>query len=173
MPNDHDQSANALYAQSYKELRRLAHARLAGAGALTLLDTTALVHESWLRTAKAGLPPSGNRQQFFAYAAQVMRSVIVDTVRARLADRRGAGERHQTLDTHVSESVAQDDEAVRVHESLVALEAVEPRLVKVVEMRYFAGLTETEIAHALDVNERTVRRDWEKAKLLLTDMLRE
>jgi RNA polymerase sigma factor (TIGR02999 family) len=168
-------TADAAFAESYDELRRLAHARLAGSGALTLLDTTALVHESWLRTARAGMNAPATREKFFAYAAQVMRSVIVDTVRTRLAERRGAGDRPITLNTDLGENLAHQDsdEAVRIHEALLALEDLEPRLVRVVEMRYFAGLTELEIAATLGVTERTVRRDWEKARVLLADMLRE
>jgi DNA-directed RNA polymerase specialized sigma24 family protein len=94
-------------------------------------------------------------------------------VRKRDAERRGGGIVHVTLDTGVSDQlVASDDEILQVHEALEQLALVDPRLVRVVEMRYFAGLTEGEIAAALDVTDRTVRRDWEKARVLLAAMLR-
>jgi len=98
-----------------------------------------------------------------------MRSVIVDAVRARQADRRGGGLAHQTLDTAVADQLpAGDADVLRVHEALGELAQVEPRLAQVVEMRYFAGLRESEIAEALGVTERTVQRDWQKARLFLS-----
>jgi RNA polymerase sigma factor (TIGR02999 family) len=164
--------SHTLFAASYDDLRRLAHARLARSAPLTLLDTTALVHESWMRISKAATAPGGTRQQFFGYAARVMRSVIVDAVRTRNAERRGGPDRAITLNTDIAESVANNDEALQVHDALESLKGLEPRLVQVVEMRYFAGLTEVEIADALGLTERTVRRDWEKARVLLSAMLR-
>lgn len=161
-----------LFHAAYGELRKLAHARMLGAGPMTLLDTTALVNETWLRLSGQSTLSVETRRQFFAYASQVMRTVIVDLVRSRDADRRGGGERAVTLDTGVGDGVVQDDEAVHVHEALESLSQVEPRLAQVVEMRYFGGLTETEIGEALGLTERTVRRDWEKARLLLAAMLR-
>jgi RNA polymerase sigma factor (TIGR02999 family) len=101
-----------------------------------------------------------------------MRSVVVDLVRSRLAERRGGGVSHVTLNTGIGDSTpAGEAEILRVHEALAELAALNERMVQVVEMRYFAGLTETEIADALGVTERTVRRDWEKARLLLADTL--
>ena len=101
-----------------------------------------------------------------------MRSVVIDFVRRRSADRRGGGAEHVTLDTSAAEAmVASDDEILAVHDALETLAKVDQRLVRVVEMRYFAGLTDVEIAAALGVTDRTVRRDWERARLLLADML--
>jgi RNA polymerase sigma factor (TIGR02999 family) len=100
-----------------------------------------------------------------------MRSVIVDEVRERMAVKRGGGQRAITLNTAISDSVAGEEQVLQVHEALAALATQEPRLAKVVEMRYFGGLTETQIGETLGVTERTVRRDWEKARLLLRDML--
>jgi len=102
-----------------------------------------------------------------------MRSVIVDYVRRRGAEKRGGDVDHVTLDTGVAESLgATDDEIVEVHDALAELEKVDPRLVKVVEMRYFVGLNDEEIGAALGVTDRTVRRDWERARLMLAEMLR-
>ena len=105
--------------------------------------------------------------QFMAYAAKVMRSVVVDTIRRRQSERRGGDLVHLQLDEarDVPASDAHESEVLRVHDSLEELAAIDERLVKVVEMRYFAGMTETEIAGVLDVGVRTVARDWEKARL--------
>ena len=162
-----------LYALLYAELRRLARSRVRRSGDLTLLDTTALVHESYLRFEKSGSVQIGDRNQFMAYAAQVMRSVVVDAVRARQAERRGGDATHVEYDE--SSDVAApggSDEVLRVHEALEALAAVDPRLVRVVEMRYFAGMTEAEVAQALGLGVRTVARDWDKARLFLHACLR-
>ncbi|HVN44758.1 MAG TPA: ECF-type sigma factor [Steroidobacteraceae bacterium] len=156
----------------YAELRRLARARLAAGGRYTLLDTTALVHESFLRLERAHHVVVKDAEHFLAYAAATMRSVIVDYVRQRKAERRGGGAAHEPLDTAQAELPgAPDDEILEVHDALEALAAVDARLVQVVEMRYFGGLTDAEIGQALGVTDRTVRRDWERARLLLAGLL--
>lgn len=162
-------AADQVVAQLYGDLQRLARRHVRDAGHVTLLDTTALVHEAWLRVAGAEGAQFPDRRHFLAYAAQAMRSVVVDLVRARRAERRGGGEAHLTLDTALADQLPQADEDVlRVHEALDELAQVEPRLAQVVEMRYFAGLREPEIAEALGVTERTVQRDWQKARLFLS-----
>ena len=163
---------DALFAAAYPELRRLAHARLYGGGRNTALDTTALVHESYLRLLQAGELSLDDRRAFFGYASKVMRSVIVDSARARLAERRGGDIRKVTLWTDLALDLAQDEETiVQVHEALQALEKADARAAQMAEMRYFGGYTDKEIAESLDVTERTVQRDWEKARLLLRAML--
>jgi RNA polymerase sigma factor (TIGR02999 family) len=164
-------AADRLFAAMYPELRKLARSRLRDGGRSTCLDTTALVHESYLRWLRQGDLRLADRRSFFAYAARVMHSVIVDTVRERQAQRRGGDLLRLTLDTQLD--VASDGEAeiLQVHDALVKLRESEPRLASVVEMRYFGGYTESEIAGALQVTERTVRRDWEKARLLLLAVL--
>lgn len=162
---------DALWQAAYVELKRLAHARLAPPGAQTLLDTTALVNESYLKLAAQRALNVGSRGEFFAYASRVMRSVIVDLVRERLSARRGGEAIAVTLDSAIVDASARDDEALRVDDALDALAGVEPRLAQVVEMRYFGGLTETEIGQTLGLTERTVRRDWDKARTLLRTML--
>lgn len=165
--------SEALFTAAYPELRKLAHSRLAQSGPMTLIDTTALVNESWLRLSGKETLQVETRRKFFAYAAQVMRTVIVDLVRERQAERRGGGAKALTLNTAIGDGVAvADDEALHVHEALESLAQVEPRLAQVVEMRYFGGLTEVEIGEVLGLTERTVRRDWDKARLLLAAMLR-
>ena len=161
-----------LFAVAYEELRSQARAQLRGGGRNTLLDTTALVHESYLRFLRAGRLSGAERGQFFAYAAQVMRSVIVDSVRQRLAERRGGDAVHVTLDTRFAEDLtATDEQVIRINDALDSLEQLDARLARVVEMRYFAGMTEEEVAAALGVTDRTVRRDWQKARLLLATAL--
>jgi RNA polymerase sigma factor (TIGR02999 family) len=152
----------------YQDLRQMARSRLRAHQPMTLLDTTALVHESFLRLTKAGRVDVSDRNCFLGYAARVMRSVIVDFVRRKQAERRGGGQLHVTLNTDVAGSVAtSEDDVLRISEALDELALAAPRAVQVVEMRYFAGMTEREVAEALGVTERTVRRDWEKARLLL------
>jgi RNA polymerase sigma factor (TIGR02999 family) len=156
----------------YRELRELAHARLKRSQHITLLDTTSLVHEAYLRLTKVGRLNVTDRSHFLAYAARVMRSIIVDFVRQRQADRRGGEQLHVTLNTDIAESAhAEIDQVIRVNDALLDLEQVDGRLVRVVEMRYFAGLSEQEIAESLGVTDRTVRRDWEKARSLLSAAL--
>jgi len=164
---------DALFAASYGELRKLARSRLYAGGRNTMLDTTVLVHESYLRFIRGGQLRSDCRRAFFSYASQVMRSVIIDAVRERQAQRRGGDLQRTTLDTLISDTLpGGEDEALEVHEALHSLADADPRLAKVVEMRYFGGYSEAEIGVALRVTERTVRRDWEKARLLLVGMLR-
>jgi|SRR5688572_1027474 RNA polymerase sigma factor (TIGR02999 family) len=166
-------AADAAFGLLYNELRVIARSRLRRHRGLTLLDTTSLVHECYLKLAGSESLTLHDRRHFFGYAAKVMRSVIVDFARARQAERRGGHAEHVTLDTHVSESVAApENDVLRVHESLDVLAEADARLAQVVELRYFGGLSESEVAATLDVSERTVRRDWEKARLLLRAALR-
>ncbi len=163
---------DALFELLYDDLRRLAHSRLAASGHQTLLNTGALVHEAYLRFQQAGRIVVNDREHFLAYAASTLRSVVVDFVRKRNAERRGGDLTRVTLNTSIADPLgASDDEILAVHEALDQLAKVDARLVQVVEMRYFAGLDESEIAAALDVTDRTVRRDWEKARLLLAAMI--
>jgi RNA polymerase sigma factor (TIGR02999 family) len=166
-------AADQVVSLLYDELHRLARSRLRRSGELTLLDTSSLVHESYLRIQGAGELDFADRKHFLAYAAKVMHTIVIDLVRARRADRRGGDALHVTLSTEVGESVArEEDEILRVHEALEELAGVDERLAKVVEMRYFGGLTEAEIAESLGVTERTVQRDWQKARLFLSMALR-
>ncbi len=162
------QAFDRLFAVLYDDLAAMARARLRRGQRVTMADTGALVHESWLRLQGAGQLGFENRGHFLAHAARVMRSVIVDMARRSQAERRGGAAVFVTLDTQVGESVAADEaDVLQVAEALEELAQLDPRLARVVEMRYFAGLTETEIAAALGVTDRTVRRDWEKARAFL------
>ena len=161
---------DALWPAAYADLKALAHLRIREVGSVRLIDTTALVHESWLKLSTAKYLKVDNRYQFFAYASKVMRSVIVDIAKEQQRQKRGSGAIHLDIDSASIDDVPHS-EPVKVDEALRALEKFEPRLIQIVEMRYFGGLTETEIGEALGLSSRTVRRDWEKARLLLRDML--
>jgi RNA polymerase sigma factor (TIGR02999 family) len=152
----------------YDDLRSLARQRLRGHRRGTYLDTTALVHESFLRFMKLGRLVGDDRANFMRYSSQVMRSIVVDYARERLAERRGSGATPVDLATH-NDPTTLDGEAeiVRVHEALESLARHDERMAQVVELRYFAGLNEAEIADVLKVAERTVRREWAKAKVWL------
>ena len=168
-----DQSAaGQAFGLLYDELRRLARARLRQHQTLTLLDTTSLVHESFIKLVGVQSVAVDDRNHFFAYASRVMRSVIVDFARAKLAERRGGDAERVVLDTELGDKLAApENDVLRVHEALDVLAQADARLAQVVEMRFFGGMTEAEIAAAQGVTDRTVRRDWEKARLLLLAQL--
>jgi RNA polymerase sigma factor (TIGR02999 family) len=166
---------DALFDALYPELRRIAHARLTRNVRDTLLDTTALVHECYMKFSQAQRLGPSDRAHFLAYAASAMRSIIVDFARAKSAERRGGGAPHVTLNTALADGLGDrhgEDEIVRVHEALDELAQLDARLAQVVEMRYFGGLTDAEVGEALGVTDRTVRRDWDKARLLLAAALK-
>lgn len=162
-----------LFASFYDDLRRLAHARLRRSNDLTVLDTTGLVHESYFRFLRAANFVLKDRPGFLAYASRVMRSIVVDVVRQKLTLKNGGDAVDVTLNTNIVESVcAPENEVMRIHDALQELAAIDERLAQVVEMRYFGGLSEQQIAEVLGLSTRTVKRDWEKAKLFLHHNLR-
>lgn len=166
-------SIDTLFAAAYQDLCKLARYRLRSGGRNTVLDTTSLVHECYVRLTAARRLRVEDRAHFLRYAGCAMRSVIVDFVRQRQSGRRGSGAHKITLTTRVSAGPpAGEQQILRVHEALSELARFDARMAQVVEMRYFGGLTEAEIAEALDVADRTVRRDWEKARLWLSDALK-
>jgi RNA polymerase sigma factor (TIGR02999 family) len=165
-----DQTAlGEVVAITYDELRSLARQRLHRTNTEGLLNTTSLVHECYLRLTSVGRLSLGDRSHFLGYAARVMRSVVVDFARERLSQRRGAGALFVTVGTDIPdhESVSAE-ELLQIEDALQELARSEQRLVQVVEMKYFAGFTLEEIADSLGIAVRTVRRDWEKARLLLS-----
>jgi RNA polymerase sigma factor (TIGR02999 family) len=166
------EARDKLFAAAYEELRRLARARLRGGGRNTVLQTTSLVHECYLRFVAAGELRAEDRRAFFAYASQVMRSVILNTVRERQAERRGGDAPKLTLSPELIADLASDEETIlKVHEALEVLEQADPRLGQVAQMRYFGGYSEEEIAETLGITDRTVRRDWLKAQAILAAAL--
>ena len=167
-----DQAVGQLCELLYDDLRLIARARLHAHQPLTLLGTTALVHESFLRFARLGQVQLEDRKHFLAYAARAMSSIIVDFVRRKQAERRGGDVEIIPLDTdRMANEAGCEDEVLRIGEALQDLAKVDPRAAQIVEMRYFAGLADHEIASVLGVTERTVYRDWRKAKLMLLTAL--
>jgi RNA polymerase sigma factor (TIGR02999 family) len=160
-----------LYTLLYAELLRLARSHLSGSGAQSL-NPSALVHEAYLRMLGRDGAPMRNRRAFFAYASTVMRSVLVDHVRARGADKRGGLLTPVTLTTGVLNGVAAEEDCSRLSDALDALRSVDERGFRVVEMRYFSGMTEEDIASHLEVSIPTVKRDWRKARAFLFEQLR-
>ena len=151
----------------YDELRRIAHRHLGGGRGSETIHTTALVHEAYLKLARSGSGAS-NRAHFFAIASTAMRQVLVDAARRRQALKRGGGAHATTLDEgHALAVDARADEVIALDEALGRLAALDARLARVVEMRFFGGMEIVEIAEALGVSDRTVKRDWRKARALL------
>lgn len=154
----------------YAQLQSIARRELRGAARGTL-DTGALLHEAYLRLDGAALDVSG-RGPFLALAAKAMRCVLVDHARARGASKRGGDLARVTLATDLPLAAASlGVDVLDVERALVALEALDPRLASVVEYRFYAGMEFGEIAHQLGVNERTVYRDWRKARAFLLAQL--
>ena len=173
-------AADRLFALLYDELRRLAHRALADQRQEATLQTTALVHELYLRLVGSFAPRDDDRRRFFGAAAKVMRRILVDRARERLAEKRGAGVRPEALDEEGlaggaaaggASLEAHAAEALAVDQALAALERHDPRLAELVELRFFAGCSVEESAGLLGVSERTVKRDWQKARALLADWL--
>lgn len=160
------QTASQLVPLFYADLKRLARWVRHEARASETLQTTALIHEAYLKL--QATPAWNDRQHFLRAAAMAMRQVLVDDVRARLSQRRGEGAPHLPLED--AEHLASQDADTRVlaiDEALQRLVTLNPRLSQVVECRYFAGYTETETAEVLGVSVPTVQRDWAKARAWL------
>ncbi len=162
---------DSVYEAIYGELRRLARARrrkhLAPG---ETLNTTALVHETYLKLCRSPHPSFADREHFLAVAATAMRQILVDEARRRLRAKRGGGAGHDPIDDAVVDDreLQRDAESMlTVHEALRRLGQSNPRLEKVIEYRFFGGMTESEAAAVLDLTERTIRRDWVKARAWL------
>lgn len=152
----------------YDDLKRLARRQLRGEGPVRPLDTTALVHESYLRLLGREGVSWNDRRHFLAATATAMRHIIVDRVRERRAAKRGGGRPEVTLDDEAQVAASRESPlTLEVNEALERLRAIDPRLVRVVECRFFAGFTAEETAEALDVSARTVERDWKRARAWL------
>jgi RNA polymerase sigma factor (TIGR02999 family) len=158
---------NRLAEHVYPELRRIARRYRRNEGPGNSLQTTAIVHEVYLRLVGVANVDWQARAQFFAMAAQMMRRILVDAARARGAQKRGGNAVITNLDETAVVSPAPDRSILALDEALTAFSQVAPRQAKVVELRYFGGLTEEEIVAALKISPRTVRRDWDLAKAWL------
>lgn len=165
-------SLDRVVALTYAELRAIAHRRLAGHGPAGTLATTALVHEAYLKLVDQSRAGWQDLAHFRAVASLAMRHILVDRARERSAVKRGGPVRRQV--TLEDEAMAADDQPealLQLDEALTRLAAQEPRLARVVDCRFFGGLTEQETADALDLTTRTVQRDWVKARVMLRLLL--
>lgn len=153
----------------YGELRRMAARRVQGSE--QTLGPTSLVHEVYLKLSQGARFDVQTRGHFYAVAATAMRQIIVDRARAHLSLKRGGAQHRVTLDEQVASTDDQAEQAVALDDALDRLEALEPRLRRVVECKFFAGLTEEQTAEAVGVSSRTVRSDWVKARALLGSWL--
>ncbi|WP_081613415.1 ECF-type sigma factor [Xanthomonas sp. SHU 199] len=160
-----------IYALLYQDLHRIARSQARRQRDLAM-SPTSLISETWLRLVNAEVA-AATRSHLLALLARAMRFVLVDEARRMLTDKRGQGLVLVPLDAQhdAAETAHAPDYMLALNQALEALAALDPRLVKVVELRYFGGLNEAEIADLLQINERTVRRDWRKARAYLSHHL--
>jgi RNA polymerase sigma factor (TIGR02999 family) len=155
----------------YRELHAMAAALLRGERRADVLETGALVHEAYLRLVDQTRIHWNGRAHFFGAAAQVMRRILVDQARRRLATKRGAGAAHESLDVAVTIALEPDLNVLALNEALDRLAHTDAELARLVEMRYFAGLTLDETAEVLGISVPTVKRDWNVARAWLARQL--
>jgi RNA polymerase sigma factor (TIGR02999 family) len=160
-------SLDRLMPAVYDELRAIARRQLSGREGGGTLSTTGLVHEAYLKLVDHSRIAWRDRSHFFALASVAMRHVLVDRARARLAQKREGGVRRVTLDSGLIAAPDQPEAMLQLSDAIERLAHVEPRLARVVDCRFFGGMSDDEIADALQVTTRTVQRDWVKARMLL------
>jgi RNA polymerase sigma factor (TIGR02999 family) len=165
------QALEQLTALLYDELRLIAHSHLLRERDSHTLSTTALVHEAYVQLAERTGPAWQGRAQFFALISRVMRHVLVDYARRRNAAKRGGGELQVDLDERTGSADAEIFELLSVNQALDRLAQQDERLARVVECRFFGGMRDSEIAEALGISERTVEREWRRARAYLFTML--
>jgi len=161
------------FAQVYGELDRLAKNHLARQSHLTMLDAPGLVNEVYLRLAQQDSLPGSDRRAFMAYASRVMRSVVIDYVRSRKAERHGGGQQMLTLNTGVANQNFSEPQLESLGDALESLEKIDERAHRVVEMRYFGGMEIDDIAGFLEISPATVKRDWNKARAFLLQAMQQ
>ena len=159
------QALDAAYSAVYDELKRAARAQLRRMR--DAFETTALVHEAYLKLAGGAQLTAVDRNHLLALSARAMRQVLVDDARARQADKRGGGQEALTLGAVRGDDGQAAIEVLALDELLASLHAVDERAAQIVELRYFGGYSEVEIAGMLGISDRTLRRDWRKARAFL------
>lgn len=160
-------SMNEVFALVYEELWAIARRERRRIGPEQSLNTTAVVHEAYLRLANAADAPIADRRHFFAVASMAMRQILIDYARRRRAQKRGGDAARVTLGEVEAAIEARADELIELDDALEKLAAVDERLARLVEMRFFAGLTMDEVASMENVPKRSLERDWQKAKAFL------
>jgi RNA polymerase sigma factor (TIGR02999 family) len=165
-------AAEALFAALCSQLHRLAQRELARPGAAVSLSVTTLLHEAYLDMAGRDGPSFPDRARFMGYAARVMRGLIIDHVRNRDAQKRGGQFEITSVSTDIAEKVPAEPDLTLISEALDELASVDPSLAELVDLKFFCGLTVAEIAAMRDISERTVQRQWEKARIYLHRKIR-
>lgn len=166
-----DRARDLLFATLYEELHRLAQREVRRQGAGSPISATTLLHEVYLAFGARDDREFPDEGRFLAYAAKAMRGVLIDRVRAAHAGKRGGGVRATTLDDGHAQQVSDPSELIAIHDALESLEAVDPTLARIVDLRFFCGFTLAEIAAVQRVTVRTVQRQWDKARLYLRQAL--
>ncbi len=165
-------ASEQLFGTLYSELHRVAKYELARRGGSVSISATTLLHEAYLAMAARGDPWFPDRSRFMGYAARVMRRLIIDHARERKAQKRGGLFEITSLDTNAMENTVDQRELEEIGEALDELGKVEPALAEIVDLKFFCGLSFGEIAVMRDVSERTVQRNWERARLYLHRRIR-
>lgn len=165
-------NASELFGSLYEELRRLARREAWRNGGRDLMGTRTLVHEAWLNMGQRSALSFAEHGQFLAYAARTMRGIVIDGLRARQAQKRGGDRVITALDTQNAAEIVQETQVEGIAEALQELAALEPGLAQVVDLAFFGGFTLAEIADMQGTSERTVQRQWQKARMLLHRALR-
>ena len=165
-------AASELLPLVYDELRRLAAHKMANEAPGHTLQPTALVHEAWLRLGGENQPDWNNRAHFFGAAAEAMRRILVENARRKLRLKRGGAQERAEFDESTLQAPADDEKVLQMNEALDLLANEDSQKAEIVKLRFFAGMQHEEIAALLDVNEKTVRRHWELAKVRLVQLMR-
>ena len=165
-------AADALFSTLYSELHRLAKRELARRGAFASLSVTTLLHEAYIDIAKRDGPSFPDRARFMGYAARVMRGLLIDHARSRNAIKRGGEFEITALKTDVVEKSVDAKELSTIGDALEQLAKVEPELAELVDLKFFCGFSFAEIAALRNLSERTVQRNWEKARIYLHRSIR-
>ncbi len=155
----------------YDELRRIAARQMAKEPRGHTLQPTALVHEAWLRLGADQQAPWQDRAYFLGAAAEAMRRILLERARRKLRPKHGGGQDHEPFDETGIQPPAKDETVLQVNDALDRLTTDNPEMARIVKLRFFAGLSNEETAVLLGVNERTVRRKWELAKVYLYDTI--
>jgi RNA polymerase sigma factor (TIGR02999 family) len=166
-------AADALFAALYSELHRMARRELAKRGSNMTLGATTLLHDAYIDIASREGASFPDRNRFMGYASRVMRGIIIDYVRSRQAQKRGGEYDLTAIRTDIADAIPDAMNLTNLSDALDELGNVEPRLARIVDLKFFCGFSFGEIAVMLKVSERTVQRDWEKARIYLHNVLQE